>query len=87
MLTINLHLVKQISMNVDTVLGRGTLHLCRSLWEENLRPIHPFQLHHLLFSYKYCVPTGYAVARLVEALRYKSEVAGSIPNCVNGIFH
>jgi hypothetical protein len=30
---------------------------------------------------------GYAVAHLVEALRYKRKVAGSIPDCVIGIFH
>jgi hypothetical protein len=30
---------------------------------------------------------GYAVAQLVEALRYKPEVAGSIPHGVIGIFH
>ena len=30
---------------------------------------------------------GHAVAQLVEALRYKSEVAGSIPDGVIGIFH
>jgi len=30
---------------------------------------------------------GHAVARLVEALRYKPEVAGSIPDGVTGIFH
>ena len=30
---------------------------------------------------------GHAVAQLVEALRYKSEVAGSIPDGVTGIFH
>ena len=30
---------------------------------------------------------GHAVAQLVEALRYKSENAGSIPNGVIGIFH
>jgi hypothetical protein len=30
---------------------------------------------------------GYVVAQLVEALRYKSEVARLIPHCVTGIFH
>ena len=30
---------------------------------------------------------SHAVARLVEAPRYKPEVAGSIPDGVNGIFH
>jgi hypothetical protein len=30
---------------------------------------------------------GYAVAQLIEALRYKRKVAGSIPNSVIGIFH
>jgi len=29
----------------------------------------------------------YAVAQLVKALRYKPEVAGSIPDGVIGIFH
>jgi hypothetical protein len=31
--------------------------------------------------------TGYAVAQLVEALRYKRKVVGSIPDGVIGIFH
>jgi hypothetical protein len=30
---------------------------------------------------------GYAVAQLVEALRYKSKVVGSIPVSIIGIFH
>jgi hypothetical protein len=30
---------------------------------------------------------GHAVAQLVEALRYKPEGAGSIPDGVIGIFH
>jgi hypothetical protein len=30
---------------------------------------------------------GHAVAQLVEALRYKSEGRGSIPDGVIGIFH
>ena len=30
---------------------------------------------------------GHAVAQLVEALRYKPEVAGLIPDGVIGIFH
>ena len=30
---------------------------------------------------------GHAVAQLVETLRYKPKVAGSIPDCVIGIFH
>ena len=29
---------------------------------------------------------GYAVAQLVEGLRYKPKVAGSIPDGVTGIF-
>jgi hypothetical protein len=33
------------------------------------------------------VKAGHAVAQLVEALRYKPEVAGSIPNGVIAIFH
>jgi hypothetical protein len=31
--------------------------------------------------------SGVAVTQLVEALRYKPEVAGSIPDGVTGIFH
>jgi hypothetical protein len=30
---------------------------------------------------------GHAAAQLVEALRYKPKVAGSIPDCVIGNFH
>jgi hypothetical protein len=30
---------------------------------------------------------GYAVAQMVEALRYNRKVAGSIPNGAIGIFH
>jgi hypothetical protein len=30
---------------------------------------------------------GHAVAQLVEALRYKSKIAGSIPDGITGIFH
>jgi hypothetical protein len=30
---------------------------------------------------------GHAVAQLVEALRYKRNVAGSIPDGVTGVFH
>ena len=30
---------------------------------------------------------GHAMTQLVKALRHKSEVAGSIPDAVNGIFH
>ena len=33
------------------------------------------------------VSKGYAVAQLVEALRYMSRVAGSIPDGVSGLFH
>jgi len=32
-------------------------------------------------------PLGHAVAQLVQALRYKSKVAGSIPDGVIEIFH
>jgi hypothetical protein len=34
-----------------------------------------------------CMILGYPVAQLVEALRYKSKVAGSIPDGVIGNFH
>ena len=33
------------------------------------------------------VALGYTVAQLVEALHYKPEVAGSIPDNVIGLFH
>jgi hypothetical protein len=32
------------------------------------------------------ISIGYAMAQFVEALRYKPEVAGSIPDGVTGIF-
>jgi hypothetical protein len=35
--------------------------------------------------YTYIPITEYAVAQLVEALRYKRKVAGSIPDGVTGI--
>ena len=38
----------------------------------------------LRFPYQFCV--GYAVAQLVEALHYKPEGLGSIPDGVIGIF-
>jgi hypothetical protein len=39
------------------------------------------------FSPSTLVYWGHVVAQLVEALHYKSEVAGLIPDGVNGIFH
>jgi hypothetical protein len=40
-----------------------------------------------IYSYHCTLKGGYAVAQLVEPLCYKTEVAGSIPGDVTGIFH
>jgi hypothetical protein len=42
---------------------------------------------HLCFMCACLVQNGYAVAQLVEALCYKSKVAGSIPDGVTGFIH
>ena len=39
------------------------------------------------FGVSTVVELGHAVTQLVEALRYKPEVTGSIPDGVIGVFH
>jgi hypothetical protein len=41
----------------------------------------------IIFFGKYSISVGYAVVQSVEALHYKLQVVGLIPDGVIGIFH